>query len=111
MDKRDLLGLHVGIGEVIENGKVLGECIFDLEIVMMPSGKIEAEGVINEVTDGKINFEGRETQFRLSGMLNRGEHFYTTEFNCRISPATYPKFVVIDTEELFKNLREYREKD
>lgn len=101
----------MGIGEVIENGKVLGECIFDLEIVMMPSGKIEAEGVINEITDGKINFEGREAQFRLSGMLNRGERFYITEFDCKISPATYPKFVVIDTEELFKNLQEYREKD
>ena len=109
MDKKDLLGLHVGIGEVIENGKTLGECIFDLEIVMMPTGKIEAEGVIVEVTDGKINFEGKETTFKISGVISRENVAYATEFTCKISPVTYPKFVVTDVEELFNNLKPIEE--
>ncbi len=104
MEKNDLLGLHTGIGDVIENGKRIGECIFDLEIVMMPTGKIEAQGVIDEVTDGTIDFEGREVVFRISGVISRENVAHATEFTCTISPATYPKFVVVDTEELFDNL-------
>lgn len=104
MEKSDLLGLHTGIGDVIENGKRIGECIFDLEIVMMPTGKIEAQGVIDEVTDGTIDFEGREAIFKISGVITREHAAYATEFTCTISPATYPKFILTDTEELFANL-------
>jgi len=111
MDRSELLGLHTGIGDVIENGKRLGECIFDLEIVMMPTGKIEAEGVIVEVTDGEINFEGREAMFKISGVISRENVAYATQFTCKISPATYPKFVVIDVEELFNTLQPIEEKD
>ncbi|RLF39632.1 MAG: hypothetical protein DRN21_03330 [Thermoplasmata archaeon] len=104
MEKNDLLGLHTGIGDVIENGKRIGECIFDLEIVMMPTGKIEAQGVIDEVTDGTINFEERDAVFKISGVISRENAAYATEFTCTISPTTYPKFIVVDTEELFANL-------
>ncbi|KAA0013327.1 hypothetical protein B6U81_06585 [Thermoplasmatales archaeon ex4484_30] len=104
MKKEDLLGLYAGIGDVIENDKRIGECIFNLEIFMLPSGKIEAEGIIVEVTDGEINFEGKEAVFRLSGILSRDHTTYITEFTCKISPATYPKFVV-NVDELFENLK------
>ena len=109
MEKNDLLGLHTGLGDVIENGKRIGECIFDLETVMMPTGKIEAEGVIVEVTDGEINFEGKETIFKISGVISREKDAYATQFTCKISPSTYPKFVVLDVEELFKNLQPIEE--
>ncbi len=100
-----MLGLYAGIGDVIENGKRVGECIFNLEIVMMPSGKIEAEGVILEITDGDVNFEGREVIFKISGILSRDHTTYTTEFTCKTEPAKYPKFVVMDSEEIFQNLK------
>ena len=109
MEKNDLLGLHTGLGDVIKNGKRIGECIFDLEIVMMPTGKIEAEGVIVEITDGKINFEGKETVFKISGVISREKRAYATQFTCKISPATYPKFVVLDAEEVFNNLQPIEE--
>ena len=105
MEKKDMLGLYVGIGDVFENEKRVGECIFNLEVFMLPSGKIESEGVIVEITDGKINYEGRETTFKISGILSRDHTTYTTEFKCRITPETYPKFVVEDSEEIFRNLK------
>ena len=106
MDKRDLLGLYAGIGDVIENGERIGECIFNLEIVMMPSGKIEAEGMVIQITEGNINFKDKEKVFKLSGIISRDHTFYTTEFTCKISPSTYPKFIVINPDEIFENLKE-----
>ncbi|MEM1513599.1 MAG: hypothetical protein QXW78_02950 [Candidatus Thermoplasmatota archaeon] len=105
MEKKDMLGLYIGIGDVFENEKRIGECIFNLELVMMPSGKIEGEGVILEVTDGEINYQGKEAEFKISGILSRDHTTYTTEFKCRISPKTYPKFIVEDSEEIFRNLK------
>jgi hypothetical protein len=111
MDKNDFLGLHSGIGDILEGGKPIGECIFDLEIVMMPTGRIEAEGIIVEVIEGNIDFEGKELTFVLSGLLTREDNAYFTEFSCGISPVTYPKFIVQNTEELFSNLRKVAEDD
>ena len=105
MDKKDFLGLYAGIGDVIENGKRIGECIFNLEIFMLPSGKIGAEGVIVKVTEGNINFEGREATFKLSGIISRDHTFYITEFTCKISPSAYPKFVVPNVDEIFDNIK------
>lgn len=103
MDKKDFLGLYAGIGDVIENGKRIGECIFNLEIFMLPSGKIEAEGIIVEITEGEVNFEGRNAEFKISGIISKNHDFYATEFSCKTSPSIYPKFVA-NVDELFKNL-------
>ncbi len=100
-----MLGLYIGIGDVFENKKRVGECIFNLEIIMMPSGKIEGEGVILGVTDGEINYEGKDATFEISGILSRDHTTYSTKFRCRINSGTYPKFIVEDSEEIFKNLK------
>ncbi len=106
MGREEYLGLYAGIGDVLQGDKRLGECIFNLEIFMLPSGKIEAEGMIVEITEGDFDFKDKDATFKLSGIISRDHTFYFTEFTCKISPATYPKFIVIDVEELFNNLRE-----
>ena len=109
MDRNELLGLHSGIADVIVDDKRIGECIFDIEIIMNLTGKIEAQGVIDEVTDGKIDFSGKKFIFTLSGVIGREHTAYATEFTCEISPATYPRFVVKNIEELFSSLSEIEE--
>ncbi len=109
-DIKDVLGLHVGIGDVIENGERIGECIFDLEIVMMPTGKVEAQGIIDEVTDGKIEVKDEKT-FVISGVISRGEKAYATSFTCKTYPYTYPKFSVVNAQEIIDNLSPVKEKE
>ena len=104
MDRNDLLGLHSGIADVIVDDKRIGECIYDLEIIVNLTGKIEAQGIIDEVTDGTIDFENKDVEFVLSGVLSREDIAYSAEFNCTISPVTYPKFIVNDIDQLFKSL-------
>ncbi len=105
MDKRDFLGLYVGIGDIIENKRRIGECIFNLEIFMLPSGKIGAEGVILKITEGKVDFKGKEATFIISGIISRDHIFYITKFTCKITPSSYPKFIVPNTNEIFDNLK------
>lgn len=109
IDKKDFLGLYAGIGDIIENGKRVGECIFNLEIVT--SGKIEAEGVLMKFTEGKANFSGKNAKFKLSGIISRDHTYYITEFTCITNPSIYPKFVVPEPDEIFKNLKVGSESD
>jgi len=102
-DIMDVLGLHVGIGDVMDGEKRIGECIFDLEIVMMPTGKIEAQGVIDEFTEGKMEVNDEKT-FTISGVISRGEKAYATSFTCITYPHMFPKFTVVDAQEIIKNL-------
>lgn len=106
MDRNELLGLHSGIADVIIDGARVGEFIFDIEIIINLRGKIEAQGVIDEITDGNIDFKGKEVVFTLSGIISREHAAYTTEFSCEISPASYPRFIVKNIDELFANLNE-----
>ncbi|MCD6480731.1 MAG: hypothetical protein J7L31_00450 [Thermoplasmata archaeon] len=110
-DIMEVLGLHVGIGDVIEDNKRIGECIFDLEIVMMPTGKIEAQGVIDEFTEGKMELGDGEKNFIISGVISRGEKAYATTFRCTTYPYMYPKFTVVDAQEIINNLSPVEEEE
>ncbi|MCD6512384.1 MAG: hypothetical protein J7K61_02115 [Thermoplasmata archaeon] len=109
IDKKEMLGLYAGIGDVIENGNRLGECIFNLEIVL--TGKIEAEGVFVKFTDGDINFAGREATFKISGIISRDHTYYMTEFTAFTNPQIYPKFIVPNPDEIFENLQEGKDSE
>jgi len=110
-DIMDVLGLHVGIGDVIEGEKRIGECIFDLEIVMMSTGKIEAQGVIDEFTEGKMEVKENEKTFIISGVISRGEKAYATSFTCVTYPYMYPKFNVVNAQEIINNLMPVEESE
>jgi hypothetical protein len=111
MEKHDFFGLHTGIADVIVDGERIGECIFDIEIIMNLKGRIEAQGIIDEVTEGDIDFTGKDIEFVLSGIISREETAFFTEFTCVISPASHPRFVVKDVEELFSHLSPVKEAD
>jgi len=107
-DIKEFPGLYIGMGDIIADGKKIGECIFDLEIIIGGVKEIEAEGAFMEFTDGGVNLseEMKELNFKMSGVISRDHEYYVTEFNCLTNVMLYPKFVVPNPKEILENITE-----
>ncbi|KAA0002915.1 MAG: hypothetical protein DRN33_01940 [Thermoplasmata archaeon] len=107
-DIKEFPGLYIGMGDIITDGKKIGECIFNLEIIIGGVKGIEAEGAFMEFTEGAINLseEMKEMEFRMSGVISRDHEYYVTEFGCITNVILYPKFVVKNPMEILENITE-----
>ncbi|MEA2054016.1 MAG: hypothetical protein U9O96_02700 [Candidatus Thermoplasmatota archaeon] len=107
-DISEFPGLYIGMGDVIADGKKIGECIFNLEIIIGSIKRMEAEGAFVEFTDGAINFSDKmkEIHFKMSGVISRDHEFYVTEFSCFTNTSLYPKFIIKAPNEILDNITE-----
>jgi len=113
-DISEFPGLYIGMGDIVtDDGKKIGECIFNLEIIIGGVKGLEAEGAFVEFTDGGINLspEKREVHFKMSGVISRDHEFYVTSFPCFTNALLYPKFVVKSPNEIIENITEAGEEE
>ncbi len=107
-DVNEFPGLYIGMGDIIADGEKIGECIFNLEIIVGVVKGMEAEGAFVELTDGGITLSDdiKEVNFKMSGVISRDHEFYVTEFSCFTNTLMYPKFIVKTPKEILDNITE-----
>lgn len=103
----DFPGLYIGMGDVMEDGEKVAECIFNLEVMLEGSDTIGAEGSFVEVTNGDLNLEERrEIFFTLQGVISRDHEYYVTEFPCFTNTSLWPKFMIPKAMKIIENISE-----